>query len=299
MISFLRSLIGLDGTKSAVEPAASTSFDIRLPAEIRLRIYGYVLHSDHRLKRPDGETPRDRHAHTSILAVSKLVHHEAVDVLYENNTFVLELGDILRSDGSEAEPIIDTQLLDGKSYGNLQIMCNLHCTADDARKRDLTRVLSVLRVSRHLSEVRSPKLQTVLFRLGNNNFNSLTHVLGSSFAGSGSSLTFTAVGRFAPTPWLPGETKFAFEYTDVATLWDCFAGLDPGDRYLRPNHPFVPEQLEHLPITLSEVLKQARIWLGAQYSTQKHFPTEVGNWVSRPHSSAKLQEITEYLVRVL
>ncbi|KAK5119404.1 hypothetical protein LTR85_007504 [Meristemomyces frigidus] len=302
IFSFSQRLIGLLGPRTVVKPATSPSFDGKLPPEIRLQIYGYLLHSDHPLKRPNEETLQDRRAHTAILGVNKLISEEATESFYEHNTFVLELADVLRSDSSATEPSIDAQQLDGKPYGDLQISCNLDYSAADARKCDLVRVLAVLRVFGHICETKPPKLRTVFFRLGNNNFNSLTRVLGDLFATSGSKVVFTAVGRFELTPCLPHEPKVVFEYSDIAVLWDNLSALRPGDRCLEQNCPSIPAQLEYLPGTLLGVPKGARVWLKAEYSVRRNFAASAGEqktWASVPHSSEKLQEITEYLVRAL
>ena len=64
----------------------------KVPLELRLKIYAYVLVSDFFLTRPyelfpdSSDTDSESGFNTSILLTSKAIHHEARSVLYSQST---------------------------------------------------------------------------------------------------------------------------------------------------------------------------------------------------------------------
>ncbi|KAK5131202.1 hypothetical protein LTR08_001227 [Meristemomyces frigidus] len=241
-MKFFTSLLGFGDTVRIIvaTPKPYTpkpSFDKKLPAEIRVQIYGYVLQSANRLKRPGQTTPNARLVDTSILALNKLIRHEATPVFYENKTFLLELANIAACTNTSPHPLVNAQELD-KPYRGIQIQCNAEgfMHGDDDLLPTLCPhylTLCVLRTLEHLFKHAdmNPKLQTILFRLGNNSIIPLTDALGNL---GNVKLLCTAVGRYELTPRLPGMPKVTFEHTTVAALWEYYSVMSPNDPFLRP-----------------------------------------------------------------
>lgn len=68
---------------------------LQLPAELRIKVYKYLLISDVGQKVPTykpNKTPNfARRSDTAVLATCRRIHGEALPVFYENNTFVFTL----------------------------------------------------------------------------------------------------------------------------------------------------------------------------------------------------------------
>ena len=69
-------------------------FTRTLPAELRLLIYQYVLHFDRPLKLQRRSHRRGQSRTASILCTSRLIHAEALPVLYNQNTFTVHLAEL-------------------------------------------------------------------------------------------------------------------------------------------------------------------------------------------------------------
>ncbi|KAK5117195.1 hypothetical protein LTR85_008963 [Meristemomyces frigidus] len=73
----------------------------KLPAELRLRIYGLVLDFERLLVRVNSTNVNKPRINISVLAVSKQIHDEAEDVFYELNTFSLAFPEFYYSDNGK------------------------------------------------------------------------------------------------------------------------------------------------------------------------------------------------------
>ncbi|KAK5687569.1 hypothetical protein LTS10_001708 [Elasticomyces elasticus] len=69
-------------------------FETKLPPEIRLEVYKYLLTAGHRLTRVEPTECRELLAQTSILATNKLIHKEAIEVFRDVNTFAVPLREL-------------------------------------------------------------------------------------------------------------------------------------------------------------------------------------------------------------
>ena len=85
----------------------ASTFMTKLPAELRLVLYGYALSFDHPLKRVDTTPESHQCANITLLCTNKQIHSEAVDLLYSQNTFMLDLNDLC--------PIHNNQIFDKKA----------------------------------------------------------------------------------------------------------------------------------------------------------------------------------------
>ncbi|TKA83277.1 hypothetical protein B0A55_00798 [Friedmanniomyces simplex] len=72
----------------------SNLLETKLPAELRLKIYSDLFTSKYRLTCATTSILRAQLADTSILSTDKLIHNEAVEVLYKVNTFARPLREL-------------------------------------------------------------------------------------------------------------------------------------------------------------------------------------------------------------
>ncbi|KAK4548749.1 hypothetical protein LTR36_008522 [Oleoguttula mirabilis] len=264
----------------------ASSFESKLAPEIRLEIYSHALCFNRPLKKTTTSCTTTAGI-SSLLAVSKNIYNEAIDVFYEVNTFTFHLGTVcpLRK-GIAARKRLFTHKYRSLRFvtDDSMIACGAEC------------LLALLAEMRGADNLRRVTAVEVVLQQGTLQLQSLLTGLKST----GHALEFTAVGHFTATPMagIHGP-RLRFEYPAISTTWFCLA------EFISFQHRFVTAVQEpELGTVKKRLLREARQslkeWQGSQIRRLGAEPGGVGiedlrPWVTVAHTAEENMRATKAL----
>ncbi|TKA83671.1 hypothetical protein B0A55_00299 [Friedmanniomyces simplex] len=216
----------------------------KLPSELRIKIYEYVLAFDNPIK------PRQFVAgssNTNILRTNKQVYHEAQAVLYEMNTISVSRNDFC----SKTDRVLQTPIksqhvrhLRFTSFGE-SIACNFlldRCSVCEDHARGLLEALSIM-----------PLLKNVNIDYSTQIANFLRFKDRAAGCPTGPTITCVGVGLYNVRGGRFDQADFTFSHRPLASIWPTLSVLSnsmPSEREeedalsrLRTVDPDVPDKL--------------------------------------------------------
>ncbi|KAK4548930.1 hypothetical protein LTR36_008703 [Oleoguttula mirabilis] len=270
----------------------ASDFERKIPAELRCEIYGYVLRFDHPLQYKHSSSTSPRHVTpAALLSVSKSIHHEATDVFYGHNTFIIQMADTCCSNSGS---IALRKRVYQQPFRRVRIIIDRHRTPQWQSFEVIFKVIESLSNTELL-----PTLRTVTVR-DESAQGTDPRVLCKFLKGRGEAVLFTDVGRFDVggkecSTDINGRhgPRWTFEYPAVTAVWSYLAHLDPESAELLDD-----AIIAHLQPYSPELVKAARWALVRIYANERsqRIGTEgeggLKCWAEWEHSAEEYEDLT-------